>query len=117
MPFKRANERTATPADVRCRYCGSEDLHRSRRRGLIEGVLFRIIFLAPVRCSRCQTRYATFGFGPKTGRRKKYHSFMEFIGIRDTGRQRKFRIQLITLLLLVLSVLVTPKCITVFVER
>jgi hypothetical protein len=39
-----------------CPECGST-LHQSRRRGLVERVLLRLIGVRPLRCHRCLKRY------------------------------------------------------------
>lgn len=43
-----------------CRYCRSEMLHRSRRRGLFEKTVARLLLLRPYRCERCDARYLAF---------------------------------------------------------
>ena len=40
-----------------CPQCHSLDVHRSRRRGLVERFLLALIFKRPFRCNKCKARY------------------------------------------------------------
>jgi hypothetical protein len=42
--------------ELSCPACG-DALHRSRRRGLFERVILRLVFIRPLRCHRCQLRF------------------------------------------------------------
>src|SRR4029077_14508918 len=44
----------------RCPDCGSELLHRSRRKGLVESVLYHVLFIGPYRCNECFERHFRF---------------------------------------------------------
>jgi len=52
---------------MNCPYCKAADVQRSRRRGLRERVLLRLLLLAPMRCLACQRRFIVFFRG--SGRR------------------------------------------------
>ncbi|PYU35316.1 MAG: hypothetical protein DMG28_03245 [Acidobacteria bacterium] len=43
-----------------CPACGSAEAHRSKRRGLFELVILRLLFLRPYRCEDCGTRHYRF---------------------------------------------------------
>jgi hypothetical protein len=45
---------------VRCPDCGSASLHRSRRKGLVESLLYRVLLLSPYRCDECYERHFRF---------------------------------------------------------
>ena len=53
----------------RCPYCGSADVHRSRRRGFVEGVILRLFLLRPYRCHDCDRRHYRFIF--RNGQERK----------------------------------------------
>jgi DNA-directed RNA polymerase subunit RPC12/RpoP len=40
-----------------CPYCGSSELFRSHRRGVIERYLFPVVGVRPVRCGNCDARF------------------------------------------------------------
>ena len=43
-----------------CPNCGSEAIHRSKRRGASERVWFSLLGVFPYRCSACQTRFRRY---------------------------------------------------------
>lgn len=43
-----------------CPKCESSRLRRSYRKGFLERVLFRILFIWPYRCDACDTRFLGF---------------------------------------------------------
>ena len=47
-----------------CPLCGSKDILRSHRRGLIEWTLL-LLFLRPFRCRQCSARHLGFFFRPR----------------------------------------------------
>ena len=55
QPFLRAVS-GANRGQPLCRVCGSSDVRRSERRGLLD-LLFALFFLAPFRCRLCRERF------------------------------------------------------------
>ncbi|MBI4469350.1 MAG: hypothetical protein HY650_08535 [Acidobacteria bacterium] len=51
---------------MKCHSCGSSEIRRSRRRGVREQVLFRILSRAPFRCTRCNARFTGYSRGSRT---------------------------------------------------
>lgn len=45
-----------------CPLCGSEDVLRSSRRGVLEWVLLLPLLLRPFRCRQCSARHVAFFF-------------------------------------------------------
>jgi hypothetical protein len=74
---------------MKCRVCGSEKIHRSQRKGLKEGVLLRLILMAPFRCHDCGSRYAIFDTHHLKMNKDHRQSWAEYIGLR--GRDYKLR--------------------------
>ena len=64
---------------MKCRYCGSSEIHRSHRRDLHERVLLRMLLRAPYRCNACARRFADWYFGPDTGA-KDHLGFANVLG-------------------------------------
>ncbi len=83
---------------MRCPRCGSDRVRRSSRRGLTEGLLFRMIGRAPFRCFACGRRFIDKTAGHKYRRVGEHRTFAAYIGLR---RRQRFK-----LLLLFLGVLV-----------
>lgn len=42
--------------EFRCPECGNDEAYRSRRRGLLEKGVLRLLMMRPVRCDRCYHR-------------------------------------------------------------
>jgi predicted Zn-ribbon and HTH transcriptional regulator len=42
---------------MNCPQCHSERIHRSRRKGFMEGTILTILFVRPFRCERCDLRF------------------------------------------------------------
>jgi hypothetical protein len=40
-----------------CPVCGSKRVNRSKRRGIVERMFFRLVSLKPFRCEACDTRF------------------------------------------------------------
>ena len=40
-----------------CPSCGSQRVYRSRRRGVAERMLFRLLLVRPYRCESCDVRF------------------------------------------------------------
>jgi|HubBroStandDraft_2_1064218.scaffolds.fasta_scaffold58556_1 hypothetical protein len=40
-----------------CPECESSRIHRSRRHGTVERILFAMIFIRPFRCGKCGARF------------------------------------------------------------
>jgi hypothetical protein len=49
----------------RCPLCGSEEVLRSRRRGLIELFFVPLFLLRPYRCRQCSARHLGFILRPR----------------------------------------------------
>jgi hypothetical protein len=45
-----------------CPLCGSEDVLRSHRRGVLEWTVLLLLLLRPFRCRQCSARHLTFFF-------------------------------------------------------
>lgn len=45
-----------------CPLCGSEDVLRSHRRGILEWTVLLLLLLRPFRCRQCSARHLTFFF-------------------------------------------------------
>jgi len=45
-----------------CPLCGSEDILRSHRRGVLERTILLLLLLRPFRCRQCSARHLTFFF-------------------------------------------------------
>jgi len=57
MAFRNRSSRRSCPA------CGGHHVRRSRRNGLVERVLLRVVFIRPYRCLLCDKRfYNTLAF-------------------------------------------------------
>jgi len=64
---------------MKCRICGSEAIYRSRRQGLKEGLLLRLILMAPYRCRDCGSRYAAVSTHQRKIRKNRRQSWASFI--------------------------------------
>src|SRR5690349_8939270 len=53
-PVKRGNE---SLFEMNCPNCGSDRIHRSRRKGLTEAVALTLFAIFPFRCSACRARF------------------------------------------------------------
>ena len=54
-----------------CPHCGEKKFYQSRRRGLLETVLLRAIFIAPIRCGECSRRFLRPAFIPARERKSR----------------------------------------------
>ena len=45
-----------------CPLCGSEDVLRSHRRGVLEWTILLVLLLRPFRCRQCSARHLSFFF-------------------------------------------------------
>jgi hypothetical protein len=45
-----------------CPLCGSDDVIRSHRRGVLEWTLLLVLLIRPFRCRQCSARHLTFFF-------------------------------------------------------
>jgi len=99
--FPQANIRNClkigTMPVMECRYCKAKKLHRSRRQGLYEGLVMRLILRGPFRCSACGRRYSQFIIGREYRRREKHESLASFLGMR--GREHRLQQALIIILI------------------
>jgi hypothetical protein len=46
----------------KCPLCGSEDVLRSHRRGVLEWTILLLLLIRPFRCRQCSARHLTFFF-------------------------------------------------------
>ncbi len=77
---------------MRCPRCGSDRVRRSSRRGLTEGLLFRLIGRAPFRCFACGRRFIEKTSGHKYRRVGEHRSLAAYIGLR---RRQRFKLLLL----------------------
>jgi hypothetical protein len=49
-----------------CPNCASKAIHRSKRKGLLERILYTALFISPYRCDACDERF--FWFRPPVHR-------------------------------------------------
>ncbi len=54
------------PRTKRCPHCGSRDIQRSRRRGLLERLFLPVVLRRPFKCERCLHRFYGYSIGPRT---------------------------------------------------
>jgi ribosome modulation factor len=71
---------------MKCPKCHSEDLHRSRRRGLKEGWSLRRKQLAPYRCSACGNRF--IAAEPRPSGQERALSIADYLGLNGRARER-----------------------------
>lgn len=82
---------------MNCPKCESNDVHRSRRRGLYEGLALRLILRAPFRCVACGLRFTGFILGQHVRRPKKHRSLASYLGLHGVEKDTFNRILLISL--------------------
>ncbi len=56
-----------------CPACGGSSIHRSRRRGLREHILHKLLFISPFRCRECDSRYFRFRPGSHSIDKPRQH--------------------------------------------
>lgn len=61
-----------------CPGCGSHDVHRSQRWGVIECALLPLLLVRPYRCERCDFRYFGLVFATRAKEEKKTPSKRNF---------------------------------------
>jgi hypothetical protein len=62
-----------------CPLCGSEDILRSHRRGILEWTVLLLLLLRPFRCRQCSARHLTFFFRRRHSKRLT-RAFPETVG-------------------------------------
>ena len=72
---------------MKCSSCNSDDVRRSRRRGLQEGMTLRIKSQAPFRCRSCGLRFAAKNDADDAGGNDRHVSFADYLGL--TGWPRR----------------------------
>lgn len=72
---------------MKCPSCDSEDVRRSRRRGLREGTALRLKNLAPYRCRECGLRFTAAKEQSETGVVARRVSIADYLGLRGWPRQ------------------------------
>jgi hypothetical protein len=102
-PLKRSELLPRSPSSsgtrpLKCHQCRSRGLRRSRRVGITEGLIYRVLLLAPVKCLECGARYSVFGRGLGFERRGEYRLLAHYLGLRGRAR-RAFQIWAIGILL------------------
>jgi transposase-like protein len=45
-----------------CPECESANIHKSRRRGIVERIILASIFVRPFRCEKCDSRFYRWSF-------------------------------------------------------
>ncbi len=65
---------------MKCRFCGSTNVHRSRRKGVNEGLFLRLVLAAPFRCSDCQARFVAFA-SAVDHRRERHTNLTSYFGL------------------------------------
>jgi hypothetical protein len=75
--------------NMKCRFCGSEKIHRSQRKGLKEGLWYRFVLMAPYRCHDCGARYLAVNKYHRKRTKSRTQSFAEYLGLR--GREYRLR--------------------------
>ncbi len=73
---------------MRCPRCGSDRVRRSSRRGLTEGLLFRLIGRAPFRCFACGRRFIDRTSSHKYRRVGAHRNLAAYIGLRRRQRMK-----------------------------
>lgn len=83
-----------------CRHCGSNHVSRSTRRGLKEGMLFRVAFLVPYRCWDCGRRFLVFqAFSAPSATR--HQTLAGYLGVREPKSRRRFHHWLVVIVALI----------------
>jgi len=92
---------------MNCRYCGSDKIFRSHRKGLYEGFWLRLFRRAPYRCHSCGIRYiAQSRHGTRHPKQIRDESLASYLGLRGSEhRLRRWVVAMaITVLFLVISI-------------
>jgi len=92
---------------MNCPGCDSHKVRRSLRRGLVEGVIHRLLLRAPFRCEACGLRFVAFWPGHHFRKRKGHGSIASYLGIRGAMKRkvgRKVAIGAVALLLAALAI-------------
>jgi hypothetical protein len=50
---------------VSCPQCGSEEIHLSKRNGIIDICILTVLFVRPFRCDECDFRFYRWSFSPR----------------------------------------------------
>lgn len=50
---------------MNCPDCGSAQIHRSRRKGILEKAFLAMFFIRPFRCEKCDLRFHRWSFTSK----------------------------------------------------
>lgn len=64
-PFRATIDLLKAHPMKRCPLCNSEELHRSRRIGVIERTILTMLFLMPFRCEDCSARFLLWSFAAR----------------------------------------------------
>jgi hypothetical protein len=57
-----------------CPSCGSPSIYKSRRKGLLEHVIYKAIFISPYRCGSCDERHYRFRLSSPHVHKQHQHS-------------------------------------------
>jgi len=49
---------------TQCPLCHSEQIHQSRRKGILERIVLATVLVRPFRCERCDHRFFRWSFSP-----------------------------------------------------
>jgi DNA-directed RNA polymerase subunit RPC12/RpoP len=67
-PSRKFSMTTGQSQLPNCPSCGSNVIYRSRKRGIIDWFLYRVLFREPYRCGECDQRFHRFRFGHHHGK-------------------------------------------------
>jgi hypothetical protein len=57
-----------------CPNCASSAIRKSRRKGLLERILYATVFITPYRCEACDERYFRLRFPISQGEKHPRHA-------------------------------------------
>jgi hypothetical protein len=80
---------------MECPKCKSHNIRRSIRRGPKEGIVLRMLLLAPYRCLNCGNRFWARSNNPPFQRRKKHRTLAAYFGFRKAEKKRYVRMGII----------------------
>lgn len=73
---------------ISCSKCGSNQIRRSRRRGIVEGLFLRLALRAPFRCIACGARFVSPYHGRQFQRPQEHRDLLSFLGFHDSQRDK-----------------------------
>lgn len=76
---------------MNCPGCNAANLRRSRRRGIYEGLVLRVLYFAPYRCEACGQRFTVSSFGQRARAHRHRQSATAYLGLRGPAKKRFVR--------------------------